>query len=93
MREEVQEYLDSETDAEALDALVDIVVFALGTVERMGFAKAWYDAWNAVHKANMAKVVGPNSKRGSFKLDLQKPVGWKPPDIQAILEKHAHENK
>lgn len=89
MREEIQEYLFAKTDNDRLDALVDIVVFALGTVERHGWSFVFKEAFDRVMDANMKKVPGPNAERGNFKLDLQKPKGWQKPDHTdlVLLEK------
>ncbi|MDE0011608.1 MAG: HAD family hydrolase [Candidatus Poribacteria bacterium] len=87
MQEELEEFTQANTQAEQLDALIDLVVFAMGTAERMGLLPAWDNAWSQVLQANMAKVRGPNAKRGDFQVDLQKPPGWKPPDIQAAIDR------
>lgn len=71
------------------DALVDLTYIALGTAafKHLPFEEAWAE----VHRANMAKepVTGaddPRSPRG-HRLDVVKPDGWTPPDIEAILER------
>ena len=89
MREEAAEYFHAQTDNDRLDALVDIVVFALGTVERHGWSFVFKEAFDRVMDANMKKVPGPNAERGNFKLDLKKPKGWQKPDHTdlVLLEK------
>ena len=86
MLEEVAEYAVAKTPEEELDALVDLVVFALGTAERQGFLDLFKRAFYRVMEANMAKELGPNQKRGGFALDLVKPEGWEPANIQQLFE-------
>ena len=70
MFEEVQEYADAETMEDELDALVELVYFALGTCYRHGYC--FESAWQRVHEANMKKERAQNkseSKR-DFELDV-----------------------
>lgn len=80
--EEADEYFDAETLEDEFDALLDLLVFNLGAMQRHGFDP---DGIMEVVKANMNKELGPNTKRGSFQLDLFKPVGWKAPNLKAFL--------
>lgn len=89
MREEIQEYEDSGSLVDQLDALVDLMVFALGTVERMGYLAVFEEAFMRVQQANLQKEVGQNQKRGNFQLDLVKPEGWKPPQLHDLIVKAA----
>tara|TARA_B100000929_G_scaffold280762_1_gene259083 strand:- start:241 stop:756 length:516 start_codon:yes stop_codon:yes gene_type:complete len=85
MFEEVQEYADAETMEDELDALVDLIYFALGTCYRHGYC--FESAWKRVHEANMKKERAQNkseSKR-DFELDVIKPLGWEPPDLTDIV--------
>lgn len=87
--EEMHEFVDAETIEDQVDALVDIVVFALGAAEKMGVD--WNAHWKEVLRANMAKELAKSandSKRG-YKLDLIKPHGWEGPDHTKILNKGA----
>jgi predicted HAD superfamily Cof-like phosphohydrolase len=72
-----------------VDALVDLVYVAIGTAVVSGVP---FDAvWRAVHEANMKKVrakSAEDSKRGST-YDVVKPPGWEPPDVGAIIRRHA----
>lgn len=86
LREEIQEYEDANNPADELDALVDLMVFALGTVDRQGMAHVFEEAFNRVMDANCQKVVGPNKKRLGFQIDLVKPEGWKAPDLSDLVE-------
>jgi len=85
MQEELDEYKDSTTKADELDALVDLVVFALGTAERQGMLHVFEEAFTRVMVANMMKELGPNQKRGQFQLDLVKPEGFKPAYLNDLV--------
>ena len=86
MLEEISEFVLAETLEDKYDALLDLLVFAAGTAERMGLP---IDAGvDEVIRANMRKVLGPNAKRGGFSIDLQKPEGWTAPDLKGILDAH-----
>ena len=85
MEEEIQEFEDASAKEDELDALVDLVVFALGTAERQGLLGVFEQAFNRVMDANMKKEIGQNQKRGSFKLDLVKPEGWVAPDLKDLV--------
>lgn len=63
-----------------VDALIDLCVVAIGTLEAFGVDG--HEAWRRVHAANMAKVPGVNEARPNpFGLpDLVKPAGWVAPD-------------
>jgi predicted HAD superfamily Cof-like phosphohydrolase len=72
-----------------LDALVDLVVFAFGTAQQLGFTeKQFVGAFTEVMRANLEKELadpsGNNSKRGHG-LDLVKPKGWTPPNLEPFL--------
>jgi predicted HAD superfamily Cof-like phosphohydrolase len=71
-----------DNDPEAfVDALIDICVVAIGTLEagRVDGQKAW----DEVHRANMSKIKGNNPTReNSGGCDLIKPEGWIPPNHQ-----------
>ena len=86
MREELEEYEDAETLEEEFDALIDLVVFALGTAYRQGFHR-FNEGVARVIDANKKKVVGPTANRGKKfgDLDLQKPPGWAPADLSDLL--------
>lgn len=79
LQEELDE-MKSATEAEdVVDALIDLCVVAIGTLDSYG-ADA-YEAWDRVHAANMAKQVGIKASRPN-KLglpDLIKPEGWVSP--------------
>ena len=62
-----------------MDALIDICVFAIGTLDAMEVDA--FDAWDRVHKANMNKEVGIKAERPNplGLPDLIKPEGWTAP--------------
>ncbi len=81
LQEELDEMREeSRTAEDVVDALVDLVVVALGTMDAFGVGGR--EAWRRVHEANMAKVAGSNGNRPNrFGLpDLIKPKNWVPPD-------------
>jgi len=86
MLEELSEFTSAQTREDELDALVDLVVFALGTAERMGFSEIYEDAFKRVMHSNMTKTLGANNKRGSFKIDLVKGDDFKPADLSDLVE-------
>ena len=84
LQEELNEYSEADGLVDQYDALIDLIVFAVGSLERHGFPlQAGFDA---VMKANLAKQVGNNPQkadagRAAYKgVDLVKPEGWLPPE-------------
>lgn len=86
MLEEVEEYSCAETVDDELDALLDLIIFAIGTLERQGLLSIAEKAFNRIMVANCNKELGPNTKRGSFSLDLVKPERWTAPQFRDLLE-------
>lgn len=91
MREELDELENGyrEQDLPAIaDALVDLVVFALGTAVLHDLP--WEDLFTEVQRANMSKEARfsiakvRNGVAGS--IDLIKPEGWVSPDIKGLLK-------
>lgn len=82
--------IDLNDPEEIVDALVDLIVVAAGTLDLLHVD--CHQAWNEVERANMAKEVGMKSTRPNplgFP-DLVKPEGWTAPSHQGnhgILEK------
>lgn len=80
--EEAKELEDAIHDGnaeEVVDALIDVIVFAAGTLDL--FDVDGQKAWDEVLKANMNKKAGIKEGRPNpFGLpDLVKPMGWKAP--------------
>ena len=87
LSEEFEEYRSAEYDndiVEIADALADIIYIACGTAVSYGIPLD--KVFEEVHRSNMAKLVdGKVLRREDGK--IQKPEGWKPPDIEGVLEK------
>lgn len=77
--EELTELKTAETAEDVVDALIDLCVVAIGTLDQFGVDA--YRAWDAVMKANMAKAVGIKPERPNplGLPDLIKPPGWTAP--------------
>ncbi len=72
---------------EVFDALLDIVVVAMGTAAGLGLD--WHAGWDEVLRSNMQKVRSDDpkaSKRGNA-LDLIKPDDWTPPNLEQFMGK------
>lgn len=80
--EECEELLlavQEQNSEEIVDALIDVCVFAIGTLDSFGVDA--HKAWDQVQRANMDKEVGIKKGRPNpFGLpDLIKPENWKAP--------------
>lgn len=82
VQEEVSEahlaFDDRDADG-VVDALIDNIVFAIGTLDAFGIDAQ--TAWERVHNANIVKTPGVKEGRPNkygFP-DLIKPQGWQPP--------------
>lgn len=90
MQEELDEFKDAairQDLADQADALVDLVYVAMGTAVMLGLP--WQALWDEVQRANMDKVRGV-TKRG-HPVDVTKPPGWIPPQINDILYAHYYD--
>ena len=70
---------------EIFDALLDLVVVAMGTAAGLGFN--WDLGWDEVLRANLAKTRGKaeDTKR-NYDLDLIKGENWIGPNLEPILD-------
>lgn len=93
MQEELDEYCDATNEADELDALVDLVVFTLGTAERQGLLHVFEEAFKRVMEANCEKQLGRNKKRDNFQIDLVKPEGWTAPDLHDLVSFDKYNNQ
>ena len=88
LTEEVQEYAEAARSGdlvEVLDALADIGYILAGTIINHGMQDIYDDAFNEVHRSNMAKLVnGQVIRRDDGK--VLKPEGWQPPQLAQFLE-------
>ena len=70
---------------EVLDALADIGYILAGTIINHGMQHIYDDAFNEVHRSNMAKLVDGKAIRREDGTVL-KPEGWQPPQLAQFLE-------
>lgn len=82
--------LKSERAEDVVDAMIDLCVVAIGTLD--AFDVDSYEAWNRVHSKNMEKTPGikPGRPNPLGLPDLIKPEGWTAPthaDNVGILSK------
>lgn len=79
LQEELDEMKTAEKAEDVVDALIDLCVVAIGTLD--AFNVNSYEAWNRVHEKNMQKEVGiKESRPNPLGLpDLIKPEGWESP--------------
>jgi predicted HAD superfamily Cof-like phosphohydrolase len=77
--DETMTAIESKDPEEIVDGLIDLCVFAIGTLDVFGVDAN--QAWDQVYKANMVKSPGVKEGRPNpFGLpDLIKPEGWKSP--------------
>lgn len=91
LKEEVTEYEDAvllKQKEKQLDALIDIIYVATGTIIMHGWDGE--EAWRRVHNANMKKYPGmPGEGKQRAKdtgmVDAIKPEGWKAPKLIDLL--------
>ena len=88
LTEEVQEYAEAARSGdlvEVLDALADIGYILAGTIINHGMQGIYDDAFNEVHRSNMAKLVnGKVIRREDGK--VLKLEGWQPPQLAQFIE-------
>lgn len=79
LQEELDEMKNAKNADDVVDALIDLCVVAIGTLNAYDVDS--YEAWNRVHIANMSKEVGIKASRPNplGLPDLIKPEGWKAP--------------
>ena len=79
LKEELTELQNAQSGDDAVDALIDLCVVAIGTLDSMGVDS--YKAWEQVLNANLTKEVGIKATRPNplGLPDLIKPEGWKSP--------------
>jgi predicted HAD superfamily Cof-like phosphohydrolase len=79
LQEELDELKAARNGDDAVDALIDLSVFAIGTLDLFGIDAEM--AWNRVYAANISKEVGIKEARPNplGLPDLIKPAGWTAP--------------
>lgn len=82
LQEELDEMKKADNADDVVDALVDLCVVAIGTLN--AYDVDAYEAWNRVHVANMSKTPGVKASRPNplGLPDLIKPEGWTAPTHQ-----------
>lgn len=90
LQEELDEMQEADNMEDVTDALIDLCVVAIGTMDALKIDAN--RAWDEVHTANMAKEVGIKASRPNplGLPDLIKPPGWVAPthaDNIGLLEK------
>lgn len=90
LQEELDEMKHAASADDVVDALIDLCVVAIGTLD--AFDVDSHEAWKRVHAANMNKEVGiKESRPNPLGLpDLIKPEGWTAPthaDNVGLLDK------
>lgn len=90
--DELEDALNANDKVGTVDALIDMIYFAVGTLDLLGVDADAH--WDAVQKANMKKERGIKASRpdsGGF--DCIKPFGWEPPEKEheALLQKQGFE--
>ena len=83
--EEFQEYMHANSDAEELDACLDMIWVILGYC----YMKGWNveGAWKEVVRSNLSKInpeTGKVNKREDGK--VLKPEGWTPPQLEQFTK-------
>lgn len=76
LQEELDEMIVSDNGDDTVDALIDLCVVAIGTLDALDVNA--YTAWDRVLKANMTKEIGIKASRPNplGLPDLIKPEGW-----------------
>lgn len=79
LQEELDEMRNTDDPEEITDALIDLCVVAIGTMDALEINAM--KAWDVVHNANMSKEVGIKASRPNplGLPDLIKPEGWVAP--------------
>ena len=80
LQEELNEMKEAQTAEDVVDALIDLCVVAIGTLDAYGVDANM--AWDEVLDANLNKEVGVKESRPNplGLPDLIKPMGWIGPD-------------
>lgn len=91
LEEEFEEYKEAvmlKQKEKQLDALLDIIYVAAGTIVMHGWDAE--EGWRRVHNANMKKYPGQPGEgkqvaQETGMVDILKPEGWKAPKMQDLL--------
>lgn len=87
MYEELHEFTVASNEknvGEALDAIIDLIYFAIGRAYEMGISEEQFKkCWNLVQNKNMQKLKG--EKNRGTDVDAMKPAGWVAQDLNEVL--------
>lgn len=87
MYEELHEFTVASNQGnvgEALDAMIDLIYFALGRCYEMGITEEQFKkCWEIVQNKNMNKKRG--TKNRGTNVDAMKPEGWVAADLNEVL--------
>lgn len=87
MYEELHEFTvatNANNVGEALDAMIDLIYFAVGRCYEMGITEQQFKkCWNIVQDKNMHKKRG--TKNRGTNVDAMKPEGWVAADLNEVL--------
>lgn len=87
MYEELGEFTEAnnaDNVGEALDAMIDLIYFAIGRCYEMNITKEQFEkCWNIVQEKNMQKKKG--TKNRGTDIDAAKPTDWKAADLNEVL--------
>lgn len=88
MYEELNEFTvacNSNNVSDALDAIIDLIYFAIGRAYELGITEAQFrQYWSLVQQKNMQKKRGTKN-RGTDQ-DAAKPERWTSPDFKDIIK-------
>lgn len=89
MQEELDEFLESSDIYGQADAMIDLIYFALGTMVEMGLRPQ--ELFDAVHKANMAKLWPDGQPHYNAEGKVIKSPAWVDPhhEMKAIIDRAA----
>lgn len=87
MYEELNEFTvacNSGNIGDALDAIIDLIYFAIGRAYELGITEEQFKkCWNIVQEKNMSKKRG--TKNRGTDIDAAKPEGWQAADLNEVL--------
>ena len=86
MTEEIDEFVEATDLSEQVDAMIDLIYFALGTLVEIGVKAE--EVFNVVHEANMSKLGKDGKPIFNTEGKTIKPEGWVDPytRIKNILQ-------
>ncbi|MCZ6654949.1 MAG: HAD family hydrolase [Planctomycetota bacterium] len=91
LQEEVHEFIHATSLEEQVDAIIDLMYFALGTMVELGVDAA--PIFELVHRANMSKLWPDGKPRLRTDGKVQKPAAWVAPEglVAKEIERQARQ--